>query len=157
MVNILLQLVTKFFCRRVKLKTFRKKHTKLNWQNFDNYERKIWYIVPCETNWKLGKCSCPINIKNFMCKHLIAISATLRLEGCVIPKLPSFQLVSHGTIYQILLSSIAKLSKFCQLCFVCRSQKVLTSLSKRRILSITPVIDYIKSVLKVIGYFNRLL
>jgi hypothetical protein len=72
------------------VKTFWKRHTKHNWRNFDSFaidESKIWYIVPCETNWKLGKCSCPYYTKNFMCKHLIAISATLRLEGCVIPLL----------------------------------------------------------------------
>ena len=44
-------------------------------------------MFPCENNWKLGKCTCSYYTKNFMCKHLIAISATLRLVGCVIPLL----------------------------------------------------------------------
>ena len=34
-----------------------------------------------QTKWKYGTCSCPFFIKNFMCKHLIAISARLQLDG----------------------------------------------------------------------------
>ena len=45
----------------------------------------IEFIEPNPVNWKLGRCSCPFYLKNYICKHVIAVSATLRLDGCIIP------------------------------------------------------------------------
>ena len=74
------------------VKAFWKTHTRTEntctWRNFDSFvitESKMWFIEINEYNWKLGKYSCSHFIKNFMCKHLIAISATQRLNGCIIP------------------------------------------------------------------------
>ena len=64
------------------VKIFLKKHNARKWKSFYTFveeENKIWYIQPDVSNWKLGKCSCPFYAKNYKCKHLKAISATLRL------------------------------------------------------------------------------
>ena len=65
-----------------------KKHVGRKWTTFDKFieeENKVWCIQPNVENWKLGFCSCPFYAENYKCKHLTAISATLRLEGCSIP------------------------------------------------------------------------
>ena len=65
-----------------------KKRENSNWKTFDAYAKdasSIWSIELNQENWKLGKCSCPYFIKNYMCKHLIGISARCKLVGCQIP------------------------------------------------------------------------
>ena len=52
-------------------------------KSFVTKENVMWYIEISEPNWKLGKCSYPYFIKNFMCKHLISIYATLRINVCI--------------------------------------------------------------------------
>ena len=69
------------------VKAFLKKRSKISWTHFDvlvSDESKMWFIEPNPVNWKLGTCSCPY-LKNYICKHVIAVSVTLRLDGCIIP------------------------------------------------------------------------
>ena len=53
-----------------------------------------------QTNWKYGTCSCPFFIKNFMCKHHIAIRLDLQLDGCTLPilakQIPLGQKINRG-------------------------------------------------------------
>jgi len=79
---------TKIRLLESEVKAFWNRHTKCTWRNFDVFaleESRIWYVELFDSNWKLGKCSCPHFLKHFMCKHLIALSASLELAGCSIP------------------------------------------------------------------------
>jgi hypothetical protein len=70
------------------IKAFLRKKAQRKWKTFDKFveeENKMWCVKPNSLNWKLGKCSCPYYAKNYKCKHLTAISATLHLPGCEIP------------------------------------------------------------------------
>jgi hypothetical protein len=60
-----------------------------SWTDFNHLiqsEASMWCIVTEDSNWKLGKCSCPFFSKNYKCKHLIAISSALKLDNCIIPQ-----------------------------------------------------------------------
>ena len=40
----------------------------------------LWLVQVDEADWRLGQCSCPHFAKNYMCKHVIALSAQLGLH-----------------------------------------------------------------------------
>jgi hypothetical protein len=54
----------------------------LNFTNFDqmmDLVNMIWVIKINTDNWKLSTCTCPVNLKNYKCKHVIAISVRVGL------------------------------------------------------------------------------
>jgi hypothetical protein len=57
----------------------------LNSLDFDNFDKfiimvhSIWVVKVCQANWKLSTCTCPTYMKDYKCKHMIAICVRLGL------------------------------------------------------------------------------
>ena len=74
---------------------FRQTSADLSWDNYDFFKKNIfWTIAIDHENWKQSKCSCPYFAKNYKCKHIIGVSARLKVKGCVI--LPQHKTIQLG-------------------------------------------------------------
>ncbi|RNA20410.1 hypothetical protein BpHYR1_037762 [Brachionus plicatilis] len=56
--------------------------------NFDIVPRQtnsLYEITINKTQWKLSRCSCYWNSKNYICKHVIGVCSKLKIGDCQIP------------------------------------------------------------------------
>lgn len=61
---------------------FRQMRNGLCWKSCDamfKLESSMWCVVLEESDWKLGKCSCPFYGRNWKCKHVLALSSVMKL------------------------------------------------------------------------------
>lgn len=64
------------------------RYYKRNFKSFDTFkdaQTSIWVVeMPMDSNkWKEATCTCPVNLKTFICKHVVGIAC--RLKFCKIP------------------------------------------------------------------------
>jgi hypothetical protein len=65
----------------IRIKDYIDKLSKNEWISFNdlyNHVNGIRKISLDETNWKLSKCSCCYNLKNFKCSHIIILAVTIK-------------------------------------------------------------------------------
>ena len=62
--------------------------TECKWQSFDafvNCAFEIWKITINQDNWKKSTCTCPIFLKQYMCKHILCICISFKMVGEELP------------------------------------------------------------------------
>jgi SWIM zinc finger len=50
---------------------------KRSWKSFDSYKtcvNRMWILKFNIANWRISTCSCPVFLKDFICKHVVGIA-----------------------------------------------------------------------------------
>jgi hypothetical protein len=64
------------------LSTYDRQQITLPWRNFDSYvkaQSRLWYLEMTDDDWEKATCTCPIFLKQYVCKHILGIAIRLKM------------------------------------------------------------------------------